>query len=143
MTLFRIALILHFLAAFAWLGHMFFWPLVAGPVLKKMPPPAMAERLRALSMSMGGLGWPALTILVITGGYFLSLRGVGVSDLFQGAFWRQGWTHPLAVKLPLVGCMIVYQAVFGHRPAPRAIYFNILAALLVVGASVYLARWLG
>jgi hypothetical protein len=30
--------------------------------------------------------------------------------------------------------------VFGHRPAPRAIYFNMLAALLVLGASVLLVR---
>ncbi|HET8649867.1 MAG TPA: hypothetical protein VFL95_07495 [Gemmatimonadales bacterium] len=140
MMLYRIALIAHFLAVFTWLGHMFFWPLFAGPVLKKIQPGETAQRLRTLSMSMGGLGWPALVVLVLSGGYMLSARGVGFGDLFSAVFWHQPWTHALAVKLPLVGAMIVYQAVIGHRPAPRAIYLDMLAALLVLGASVMLAR---
>jgi uncharacterized membrane protein len=143
MILFRLALILHFAAAFAWLGHMFFWPLIAGPVLKKFQPPPFAERLRALSMTMGGLGWPALGILVLTGGYMLAVRGVTFGALFQASFWSQGGNQALAVKLPLVGFMIGYQAVIGHRPAPRAIYLDMLAALLVIGASVLLARGVG
>lgn len=140
MTLYRIAFIAHLLAVFAWLGHMFFWPLFAGPVLKKIQPGETATRLRALSMRMGGLGWPALAVLVVTGGYMLAMRGVGFGDLFTASFWQQPWTGALAFKLPLVAAMILYQAIIGHRPAPRAIYLDILAGLLVVGASVMLAR---
>ena len=36
--------------------------------------------------------------------------------------------------------MIVYQTVWGHRRAPIAIYFNMLAALIVLAASVVLVR---
>jgi hypothetical protein len=44
------------------------------------------------------------------------------------------------LKLLLVLGMVGYQVVFAHRPAPRAIYFNMLAALLVLAASVALVR---
>jgi hypothetical protein len=43
------------------------------------------------------------------------------------------------MKLVLVAGMVGYQIAYGHRPAPRAIYLNMLAACLVLGASVVLA----
>jgi hypothetical protein len=46
----------------------------------------------------------------------------------------------LAVKLTLVGAIIVYQAVCGHRPASIAVYLNMLAALGIIAASVLLVR---
>ncbi len=140
MTLFRIAIAVHLLAAFTWLGHMFFWPLVAGPVLKKIQPPATAERLRELSMRMGGLGWPALAVLVASGAYLLAVRGVGVSTLVQPEFWSSASSRPLALKLLVVLFMVGYQAVIGHRRAPRAIYLNMAAALVVLWASVTIAK---
>jgi hypothetical protein len=49
----------------------------------------------------------------------------------------------LAVKLVLVAGMIAYQAIFAHRSAPIAIYFDMLAALLIIGASVvYVRGWI-
>lgn len=140
MMLFRVALMLHLLAAVAWLGHMFFWSLFAGPVLKKIQPADTAQRLRALSLRMGGLGWPALAVLVTTGAYMLSARGIPLADLFRASFWGQRATPALALKLSLVGVMIGYQVVIGHRPAPRAIYLDVAAALAVLGASVVIAR---
>ncbi|HET7585385.1 MAG TPA: hypothetical protein VFK13_10775 [Gemmatimonadaceae bacterium] len=140
MTLFRIALAIHLLAAFAWLGHMFFWPLFAGPVLKKIQPPETAERLRELSMRMGGLGWPALVLLVGTGAYLLSVRGVTLGALVHPAFWGNGGSHALGIKLLLVLFMIGYQAIIGHRRAPRAIYLDMAAALAVLGMSVMIAK---
>ncbi len=140
MTIFRLVLMIHLLAAFIWLGHMFFWSLFSGPVLKKIGPPPKGERLRELSLSMGGLGWPALGVLVVTGSYLLSVRGIHLADLVRPGFWAQPGTHVLGVKLLLVLFMIGYQAVIGHRRAPRAIYLDMGAALLVLGASVLLAR---
>jgi len=48
--------------------------------------------------------------------------------------------HMLAGKLALVVAMIGYQAVVGHRSAPLAVYFNMLAALIVIALSVALVR---
>jgi hypothetical protein len=36
--------------------------------------------------------------------------------------------------------MIVYQIVWGHRRAPVAVYVNMLAALVILGASVVIVR---
>jgi uncharacterized membrane protein len=130
---------LHLLAASLWLGHMFVWSLVVGPAQKRIQPPETAELLRARSLYLGGLGWPALAVLVATGLYLLSQRGISPGDLASGAAFAAGGDS-LAVKLGAVLFMIVYQTIWAHRRAPIAIYFNILAALIVLGASVVLVR---
>jgi len=142
-VLYWICISLHLLAATLWLGHMFVWSLVVGPAIKRVEPPATAEFLRERSLFMGGLGWPALAVLIATGLYLLSMRGISPVDLVTGAAFT-GNGGALAIKLFLVLLMIVYQAVWGHRQAGGAIYFDMLAALLVLGASVVLVRgWSG
>ena len=140
MTLYRICISLHLLAMGLWLGHMFVWSLVIGPALKKIQPPEEAELLRERSVYRGGLGWPALAVLIPTGLYMLSVRGIGFPQLFSGEAFEGVMGHALALKLILVGVMIVYQFVIGHRRAPIAIYFDMLAALGVIGASVVIVR---
>jgi uncharacterized membrane protein len=137
--LYLVCISLHLLAASLWLGHMFVWSLVVGPAQKRIEPPETAELLRERSLYLGALGWPALAILAATGLYLLSQRGVGIGDLVSGAAFSAG-DGSLAIKLGAVLFMVVYQIVWAHRPAPIAIYFNILAALIVLGASVALVR---
>ena len=139
MSVYRVSVILHLAAAFLWLGHMFFWSLFSGPVLKKMDPPATGARLRELSLRTGGLGWPALAILIATGAIMLGYRGIGLETLLSGDLLATRYGRVLTMKLLLVTGMVVYQAAFGHRGAPRAIYLDMLAALGVLGASVMLA----
>ena len=140
MNLYRLCIALHFLAFSLWLGHMFVWSLVIGPALKKVRPPEKAELLRERSLYMGGLGWPALTVLVATGLYLLSRRGIQPAALLQAATYAGPLGKALAVKLSMVVLMIGYQSVYGHRPAPLAIYANKLFAMLIIAASVVLVR---
>ena len=133
--LYRVAVILHVLAMALWIGHMLVWSLVTGPALKKIEPTATAELLRARSLELGGLGWPALAILVATGLYLLTLRGLGP---VRGLLGEGGW--PLALKLWCVLGMIAYQALVGHRAAAIAIYANIALALVVLACSVVLVQ---
>ena len=143
MTLYRICIALHLFALTLWLGHMFVWSLVVGPAMKRIEPKATADLLRERSQFHGGLGWPALAILVPTGLYLLHLRGIHVSDMLSGAAFAGTQGAVLAVKLSAVLFMVFYQAVFAHRPSPIAIYFDMLAALIIIGASVVLVRgWL-
>jgi hypothetical protein len=135
MLLYRLAAILHVLAMALWIGHMLVWSLVTGPALKKVEPPATAELLRQRSLELGGLGWPALAVLVVTGLYLLSFRGLG---LVGGLIGEGGW--PLALKLWGVIGMILYQAFIGHRQAATAIYANMASALIVLACSVVLVR---
>ena len=140
MTLYHLSVALHVLAACLWLGHMFFWSLFSGPALKKIQPPETAGRLRAVMLWRGGLGWPALAVLLATGLYQMRFRGVRVGMLLDGTAYQSAAGRILGLKLLLVLVMVGYQLVFGHRPAPRAIYVNMLAALLVLAASVLLVR---
>jgi uncharacterized membrane protein len=137
---YRVCVVLHFLAAFVWLGHMFVWSLFAMPALKRLQPSETAELLRARSLYLGGLGWPALVVLIPTGTYMLGARGITLADVFSGAAFVMPGGTALALKLLLVGCMVGYQAVFGHGRAPVAIHVNILLALVVLAASLVIAR---
>jgi len=140
MTPYHLSVALHVVAACLWLGHMFFWSLFSGPALKKIQPPETAARLRSVMLWRGGLGWPALALLAATGLYQMRFRGVTPAMLVNGTLFQSAAGRVLGVKLLLVLFMVGYQLVFGHRPAPRAIYLNMLAALLVLGASVLLVR---
>jgi hypothetical protein len=119
---------------------MFFWSFFAGPVLKSIEPPATANRLRELSFWMGGLGWPALAILALTGALMLGRHGITWANLGSGEFLAVPFGRILAGKLVLVLAMVGYQVKFAHRAAPRAIHWNIATALLVLAASTLLAR---
>lgn len=135
MIAYRVSVALHLLAATVWLGHMFFWSLFAGPVVKRIGSPETGQALRALSLRMGGLGWPALLVLAGSGAIMLQYRlGVDTPALDGTA------NVAFIVKMFLVGLMVLYQVVVGHRSAPRAIYVNMVVALLVLAASVVLAR---
>jgi len=143
MSLYHLSIGLHLTAMALWLGHMFVWSLIIGPALKGVQPAEDAEILRERSLFRGGLGWPALAVLVITGVYQLGGRGIGIADLVSGAAFAGAQGTILAVKLALVACMVFYQAVFAHGRAPIAIYFNMLAALVILAASTVLVRgWL-
>jgi hypothetical protein len=140
LTLYHLCVVLHLTALGLWLGHMFVWALITGPALKRIQPANTAELLREKSLQRGGLGWPALAVLIPTGLYLLSVRGIMPMDLLTGAAYAGTQGVVLAVKLACVLIMIGYQASFGHRPAPIAIYFDMLAAVTIIGASVLLVR---
>jgi uncharacterized membrane protein len=140
MTIYHLCIGLHLLALSLWLGHMFVWSLIVGPAMKRIEPAATAEMLRERSMFRGGLGWPALAVLVPTGLYMLDVRGIGVGDLLSGAAFHGSQGVVLAVKLSCVAGMIVYQSIFSHRSAPGAIYLNMALALTIMGASVLIVR---
>ena len=140
MSIYRVCIGLHVLAFTLWLGHMFVWSLIVGPALKVLQPQHNADLLRERSLFLGGLGWPALTVLIATGLYLLSVRGIGVTELVSGVAFAGVLGKVLAAKLLLVLAMVGYQAFMGHKSAPLAIYLNMLAALGVIGASIVLVR---
>lgn len=140
MDLYPLIVLLHVTAAVLWLGHMFAWPVVVGPALKAVRPQEAAQALRRAIVWLGGLGWPALIVLVPTGLWLLARRGIAPAELIVPATYAGAQGKVLLAKLLAVLWMIGYQAVFGHRPAPRAIWTDIAAALLVLAMSVLLVR---
>ncbi len=140
MTTHQFVVAVHLLAMALWIGHMLVWSILAGPALKKVEPEADAAFLRERMVYLGGLGWPALIVLVPTGFYLLWLRGVGPAELLSGAFLARPDGGAIGLKLALVLWMILYQSIWGHRPAPLANWVNIVAALGVLFCSVVIVR---
>jgi uncharacterized membrane protein len=140
MTLYHLATTLHILATMLWLGHMFVWSALTGPALKRISPAETAEMLRERSVYLGALGWPALAILIPTGLYQLSVRGIGLGDLVSLSFLSLPHGGAIGVKILLVAWMVVYQAIFGHHRAPFVVWVNIAAACVVLAISVVLVR---
>ena len=140
MSLYQLSVFLHVLAVLTWFGHMFFWSFVVGPVTKRIEPREMGLLVRESSLKFGGLGWPALFVLGLTGTIMLYYRGVTMDQVLSGRFFDEAFGRGLGIKLLFVGCMLVYQAFVGHRPAPRLIYLNMLAALVIVALSILLVR---
>jgi len=139
-SLHRIVVAVHLVAMALWIGHMLVWSIFVGPALKRVEPEGTAAFLRERMVYLGGLGWPALAVLVPTGLYLLWLRGVGPSELVTLGFLERPDGGPIALKLALVLWMMLYQSIWGHRPAPIANWVNIAAALLVLGCSVVIVR---
>lgn len=141
MTLYIICVVLHILAVVLWIGHMFFWSLIVGPITKRFEPKENREVVRDVSLRRGGLGWPCLVILIITGIYILSYRGVTISVIVSGAFFQTPYGYLISTKILLVFAMVAYQTFVGHRPAPKLVYANMLAALLIIALSIILVRF--
>ena len=139
MTAYHVCVVLHLLALCAWIGHMVFWSVVVGPVVKRHESPDTADAIRAASSRFGGLGWPALSVLVVTGIVMLHARGFFAPG-GVGKLWSEPGGRAFALKLLLVGGMILYQWRVGHRPAPKLIYVNMLAAFAIVALSVLFLR---
>jgi hypothetical protein len=70
----------------------------------------------------------------------LYYRGVAMDQVLSGRFFDEPFGRGLGIKLLFVGCMVLYQTFVGHRPAPRLIYLNMLAALVIVALSILLVR---
>jgi len=140
MDFYHLLVVFHLLAVFLWFGHMFFWSIIVGPITKRIGPKPTQDAIRNSSLTYGGLGWPALFVLVLTGIFMLPYRGLSLEQLLQGNFTASPYGHVLLFKLPLVGCMVLYQLFIGHRRAPRMVYVNMAAAVLILLLSVLLVR---
>ena len=138
--LYLLAVFLHVTAALFWLGHMFFWSLIAGFVTKSIEPPETGDFIRRASLRMGGLGWPALSVLFLTGIVIIIHSKITLHHVVSGEFLFDPMGRVMAVKMCLVGCMALYQWFVGHRPAPRLIYLNMLIALVIIALSVLRVR---
>jgi putative copper resistance protein D len=141
-SLYYLNVTLHVLAAFLWLGGMFFLAAVGAPVLRKVEPPALrAELFGKIGTQFRLVGWIAIAILILTGVGNLYFRGMLRWELLtDGAFWATQYGHTLAAKLGTVLAMVLLSVVHDFvvgplstrvRPGtPEAIRLRRRAALL-------------
>jgi gluconolactonase len=140
MKIYMICMALHLMAVMLWIGHMVFWSIFVGPVTKRFGTKQEGMVIRNLSLRYGGLGWPALGVLALSGLYLLNLKGLTWDLIASGAFFNTIYGKLIGLKLLVVLGMIAYQIFIGHRAAPRMIYANMAAAFLIILFSILLAR---
>jgi uncharacterized membrane protein len=140
MNWYLLLVIMHLLAVSFWLGHMVFWTFVVGPITRQFSPPATGQSIKQMSLRWGGLGWPALFVLALTGVMLLSARGVTLQSLFSRELYASPFGRILGIKLLLVTMMALYQVLVGHRSAPGLVMLNIIIAFLIIALSIILIR---
>src|SRR5665647_975936 len=93
-TAYYINVTIHVLAAFIWLGGMFFLALVGAPVLRAVEPVALRQVLfDQLGRRFRSVGWITIGVLIVTGIANLHFRGLLHAQAVwaNSAFWRSPW----------------------------------------------------
>ncbi len=114
MTLFDITLVwIHLIAATFWVGGMLFLSLVAVPLLKKAPDPALAQReFINLARRFRMLVWVALSILLLTGSFLLpNVTDISIPFL--------EWPSVVLSKLSLVAMLIFMSLAHDRYIGPK------------------------
>ena len=115
------SVVVHILAAMTWIGGMIFLVLVLVPALRTLPSREMAVELVASSgRRFRTIGWISLGALVATGCSNLYCRGIGWSQLRLASFWDTPFGQTLALKLTLVGVILLTSLLHDFRVGPRA-----------------------
>ena len=122
MTLYHLNVIIHVLAAFIWLGGLFFLGVVGAPVLRHVEPPSVrAELFQRMGRRFRGVEWIAITVLLVTGVLNLHFQGLLAGGvLSRGAFWNTPYGRTLAVKLVTVVAMVMGSALHDFVLGPAA-----------------------
>lgn len=122
MSLYFLSVTLHVLAAFLWLGGLFFLAAVGAPVLRRVEPVDLRARLfEKLGVRFRLVGWIAIAVLVLTGLANLHFRGfLRVEVLGDAGFWTHAYGRALAWKLSLVASMAGLAALHDFALGPRA-----------------------
>lgn len=98
--MFSVLVVLHILAAVAWVGGMIFLSLVLAPLVRgRKAVPEFMALFRSAALRFRPVVWTAIGILLITGPMLLSQRGLSVTD-------PASWPGIVTVKLALVSLLL-------------------------------------
>ncbi len=120
-ALYYASVTVHIVAAMLWLGGMLFLAVVAAPELRRVD----AELRRLLYQRLGErfrtVGWVCIALLLATGVLNLHYRGfLATGVLGNPAFWNTAFGRALALKLSMVGLMVVASALHDFWLGPAA-----------------------
>ncbi len=118
--LYRIAILVHVLAAFVWVGGVLFIGMIAVPTAKKLDDELRRKLLDDMGRRFRPIGWSALALLVASGVYLMWHWGATVSSVLDLSFFEHGHGRPLGYKLIAVAAMLVISAVHDFWLGPRS-----------------------
>jgi uncharacterized membrane protein len=119
--LYKLAVVLHVLAAITWIGGVLFMGMVAIPAARKLAPEHSRAVVGGVGRRFRPIGWGCLAILVITGTYMVWSWGATWTNLFDLSFFSLGPQYrALGYKLLAVFLMLCVSAYHDWRLGPRA-----------------------
>lgn len=120
-NLYYLNVTLHLLAAFVWLGGLFFL-VIAAPIFRRVEPPRLrAELFSQLGRQLRIVGWISIAILIITGVGNLQFRGLLRWQILGSPdFWSTPLGHALMGKLILVALILAVSAVHDFVVGPAS-----------------------
>ncbi|MBI2272062.1 MAG: CopD family protein [Bacteroidetes bacterium] len=77
---------IHIIAAAIWIGGMVFFAIVLLPAIRKHPEKAML--IHAVGLKFRLVGWPVLSLLLITGLYNIHIRQIPLLELTDSKYGR-------------------------------------------------------
>ena len=121
MNFFRISVVLiHVLAAFIWLGGMFFIALVAVPILRKIESPAKRNEILSITARrFRVVSWIAISVLLVTGFINAINHGVTIDLISTGMLFSSYFGKVITVKVILVFIMVVLSAIHDFFLGPQ------------------------
>ena len=119
-TLYLLAVWVHILAAIIWLGGLLFLVLVVVPWLKRGSTERAVLFLTETGERFRYVGWLCFAVLAATGTFSLWVRGIGLSDVGDPAWWSSPFGTALALKLTLFTAIVVVSAVHDFVIGPQA-----------------------
>jgi uncharacterized membrane protein len=120
-TVYLVSVLLHILAAIAWIGGMIFLVVVVVPLIRR---PEMKDQagplMHVLGLRFRTVGWVALGTLVVTGIVNVMHRGYAFGQILDGEVFAGDWGKRLAHKLALVASVLVLSGVHDFWIGPKA-----------------------
>jgi putative copper export protein len=105
--------VLHILAAVAWVGGMLFLSIVLAPLVRsRKAAPEFMALFRSAALRFRIVAWAAIGVLLLTGPMLLSQRGVSLAI-------PSSWPHIIQLKLALVGLLLVLTVLHDLVLGPR------------------------
>lgn len=149
LTLYRLSVTLHLLAAMLWVGGMGLFAIVVVPVARRTLEPAQTQSLlRGVGTRFARVGWWVLGTLLVTGIMNLACRG-NLSQVGSADFWGSSFGTTLAAKLLVVALVASASAIHGRDARTEGVSraraswlgrATLLLSLVVVVLAVFLVR---
>lgn len=119
-ALYVASVVLHLIAAFTWLGGMFFLVLVVVPWLRRGDRARAVVLLHETGTRFRAIGWLCFATLAATGTFLLRFRGVEVADLTRAEWLSGPFGSAVAWKLGVFGSILLVSGVHDFWLGPRA-----------------------
>jgi NADH:ubiquinone oxidoreductase subunit 6 (subunit J) len=127
-ALYLLAVYVHIVTVAVWFGAMLF------------EDPASVRIMSRMAYKIHGIGGPSLLLLILTGAFMLSYRGVTWQNIISGEFYATSYGQAFGLKFLLVFLLIGFQVTIGNKPSKLSNYGYLLVTLAIIALSVWLVR---